>query len=95
MKWILDAAAGASRLDFETTFTEGTMKRLLALSILLLAGLGCRNTLGPAENRSRPGPDPLLSIEEQRKYGRERYSIPEDTTLVPRGFSDRPSPSGR
>lgn len=73
------------------------MKRILCLASLALMTLsaGCRNTIGPAENRTRPAPDPLLSIEDQRKYGRERYSIPEDTQLIPRGFADRPSPSGR
>ena len=72
------------------------MKRIIVGMFLLSLVVGCRTgTVGPGENRKRPGVDPLLSIDEQKRYGAERYSIPEDTSLIPKGFADRPSPSGR
>ena len=71
------------------------MRKILIAFALLAMSVGCKNTVGPGQNRTRPGPDPLLSIDEQKKYGRERYSYIEDSTLVPRGFADRPSPTGR
>jgi hypothetical protein len=72
------------------------MRALLIITLGLLATAGCRNLTGPRENKSRPGPDPLLSIEEQKRYSKERYSyIEDDPTLTPNGFTGRPSPTGR
>jgi hypothetical protein len=77
-------------------FEEGAMRRIVLGLLLLITINGCKNTVGPLENRRRPGPDPLLSIDEQKRYGSERYSIPEDNSLLfPNGYANRPSPSGR
>ena len=38
---------------------------------------------------------PMLSIEEQKVLGRERYSYIEDDKLAPRTFVDRPGVNGR
>jgi hypothetical protein len=54
------------------------MRRWLLLSALLLAG--CQNTIGPLENRHRGRPDdPYFSVEEQKRFGRDRYSQPQDS----------------
>jgi hypothetical protein len=37
----------------------------------------------------------MLSIEEQKARGRNRYSYIEDDRLTPRTFVDRPDPVGR
>lgn len=76
------------------------MKKLLFLA-LMLGSAGCQNISGPfkakEKDRSRPV-DPLMSpdLDEQQKYGRSRYSYPEDDRYIgPPGFSSRPTPSGR
>jgi hypothetical protein len=75
-------------------------KNLLLLALLATTVLaGCQGLAGPRANRSgRGAPDPLLSpdLEEQQRYGRGRYSYPEDDrTIAPPGFAGRGTPSGR
>ena len=69
--------------------------KLLLLGCLALAG--CKTYDRPRELRGKPRPDdPRLSIEEQQSRGRGRYAIPEDDRREgPKGFIDRPSPTGR
>jgi hypothetical protein len=69
------------------------MRRWMLLGMLLLAG--CQNTIGPLANRSRAKPDdPLFSIQEQQRRGRDRYSLP-DEAAGPRTGVDRYGPTGR
>lgn len=78
------------------------MKKLLLLAVVAVVGAaGCQSIAGPFKNkqkdRERPA-DPLLNpdLDEQQKYGRSRYSYVEDNRDIgPKGYSDRPSPSGR
>ena len=54
------------------------MRRWMLLGLLVLAG--CRNTIGPLENRQRGRPDdPYFSIEDQKRFGRDRYALPQDS----------------
>jgi len=54
------------------------MRRMMLLGLLLLTG--CQNTIGPLVNRQRGRPDdPYYSIEEQKRFGRDRYSLPDDS----------------
>ena len=75
------------------------MRRLLVLGALCL--LGCGNVVGPFGPRStQRADDPLISIEEQQRRGRDRYSLPDESpaqlyNLAPRTYADRPGPSGR
>lgn len=71
------------------------------MRILLLLGLialtGCNRFSGPVETRQLPRPDaPGYTIDEQKKRGRERLAISEDDFRIgPKGYIDRPSPTGR
>ena len=70
------------------------MRRSLLFSLVLLAG--CQNSQGSlGYNRPSRVDDPMLSIEEQKVLGRERYSYIEDDKLAPRTFVDRPGVNGR
>ena len=71
------------------------MRRMMLLGLLLLAG--CQNTVGPLENRFRPRPDnPYYSIEEQKRRGRDRYALPDDSAAVgPRTGLSSYGPTGR
>lgn len=61
--------------------------------MLLLAG--CQHTIGPLVNRHREKPDdPYFSIEEQKRRGRDRYSLP-DETAGPKTGIDSYGPTGR
>jgi hypothetical protein len=76
------------------------MRKLLLLAFIsTITTMGCNSLSGPKANRSgRGAPDPLLSpdLDEQQRYGRGRYSYPEDDrTIAPPGFSGRSTPSGR
>ena len=66
----------------------------LVLLGLVLALTGCRSDSGSVGNR-QPGRtnDPLLSLDEQRVMGRERYSYIEDDRLSPKAGVDRPDPT--
>ena len=70
-------------------------RRLLLLSVLALAG--CGRFSGPLESRQQGRADaPGYNIEEQKVRGRERLSISEDDFRIgPKGYIDRPSPTGR
>jgi hypothetical protein len=66
------------------------MRHTLCLGILLLAG--CQNTVGPfAARQAQRVDDPLLSISEQQRRGRDRLALPEDDPRVsPPAFATRP-----
>jgi len=70
------------------------MRYRLCLLGVLFALAGCRSTNGSL-GYQRPSrvDDPMLSIEEQRARGRQRYSYIEDDRLSPKAFVDRPDPS--
>ncbi len=70
------------------------LRRLVVLGLLALAG--CQSTRGPlGYERSGRADDPMLSIQEQKARGRERYAYVEDDRLAPRTYVDRPDPVGR
>lgn len=75
---------------------EGTdkMRRLFLVAALCLAG--CQNVTGPFQSRTPTRvDDPLLTINEQQRRGRERLAIPEDRgALAPKLYIDRPDPLG-
>ena len=68
--------------------------RRLCLFTLLFVAAGCRNDSGSLGYR-QPGraDDPMLSIDEQKARGRERYSYIEDDRLSPKTGVDRPDPT--
>jgi hypothetical protein len=77
------------------------MRKLIVLG-LLASLVGCQSIQGPFGNRKRDkelgSKDPLLSpdLDEQERYGRSRFSYPEDDRFIsPPGYSGRPTPSGR
>jgi hypothetical protein len=80
-----------------TTQRKGakSMRRLLCLGILLLAG--CQ-LVGPRERREQTGrvDDPRLTLEEQERRARDRLSLP-DQNLGPRTYMEYPGagPTGR
>ncbi len=66
--------------------------------VLMLAALaGCTRYSGPIETRQMGRADvPGYTIDEQKKRGRERLAISEDDYRIgPKGYIDRPSPTGR
>jgi hypothetical protein len=69
------------------------MRRLIVLGLLLL--VGCRSVVGPFEHRDpQRVDDPLLSIGEQERRGRDRLALPEQSvTVAPR--TDVNFPNGR
>ena len=71
------------------------MRRVFLLGALLLAG--CQNFVGPFQNRTpQRVDDPMLSIDEQQRRGRDRLALPEDQSgLSPRTYTDRADPHGR
>jgi hypothetical protein len=76
------------------------MRRLLMFVALLPALLivgGCKIS-GPLEHNRNPQrvDDPLLSIPEQEKRGRDRMSLPEfEKSIAPPTGTDFPGPHGR
>jgi hypothetical protein len=71
------------------------MSRLLLFGVLLLAG--CQNLVGPFQAR-RPErvDDPLLSISEQERRGRDRLSLPVESRVVgPSTETTQPGAYGR
>jgi hypothetical protein len=57
------------------------MRRFFCVAVLLLAG--CQNTVGPfARHNHERVDDPLLSIEEQQRRGRERLALPDNSDLA-------------
>lgn len=71
------------------------LKRCCLIGLLGLAG--CKSTTGPlGYHKPDRVDDPMLSIEEQKARGRQRYSYIEDkSSLAPPTYLDRPSPVGR
>jgi hypothetical protein len=71
------------------------MHRIILIGILLIAG--CQNVTGPFQHREpQRVDDPLLSIGEQKRLGRDRLAIPEDSAgVTPPAYVDRPGPHGR
>jgi hypothetical protein len=57
------------------------MRRILLTGLLLLAG--CQNVLGPfAPRKPERVDDPLLTIPEQERRGRDRLALPDDSPTV-------------
>ncbi len=57
------------------------MHRLLLVGILFLTG--CHNVVGPFQSRQpQRVDDPLLSINEQKRRGRDRLALPEEGASV-------------
>ena len=70
------------------------MRKLYLVGFLFLAG--CQNVVGPFEHRKPERvDDPLLSISEQQRRGRDQLALPEASVLVPRTGVDAPGPHGR
>jgi len=71
------------------------MRRMMLLSLLLLAG--CQNTIGPLVNKQRGRPDdPYYSVEDQKRFGRDRYSLPDDAySAGPKTGVEKYGPTGR
>jgi hypothetical protein len=70
------------------------MRKLYLVGLLFLAG--CHNVVGPFEHRKPERvDDPLLSISEQQRRGRDQLAIPESSVLAPRTGVDAPGPHGR
>ena len=69
------------------------MRRILLTAVLLLAG--CQNVLGPfAPRKPERVDDPLLTISEQQRKGRDRLALPEESpNVAPPPFA-RPGQSG-
>lgn len=58
------------------------MRRLLLFGVLMLAG--CQNTLGPFTGREpQRVDDPLLTIPEQQRRGRDRLALPDESRILP------------
>lgn len=72
------------------------MRRILT-AVLILASVGCRSDRsGLMYPKSGRPDDPMFSIEEQQRRGRERIATIEDgNSLSPKAYVDRPSPTGR
>lgn len=75
-------------------------RRLLFLSLIAL--VGCNRFTGPLETRQlgrvdgRAPDGTRYTIDEQKQRGRERLAISEDDFRIgPKGYIDRPSPTGR
>lgn len=69
----------------------------LMLALLIMSTVGCSTIEGPRKNRDKPKPDlPSLSIEEQKRRGRDKYAYEQDDFRTgPPLYIDRPSPTGR
>ncbi len=70
------------------------MRQLFLLGILLCAG--CQGVLGPfAPRKPERVDDPLLTIGEQQRRGRDRLALPEESrTVAPRTGTERPGTFG-
>src|SRR4051794_2396243 len=71
------------------------MHRFVLFCVVFLAG--CQNLVGPFQARPpQRVDDPLLSIGEQQRRGRNDLALPEDTSaLAPKIYIDRPGTTGR
>jgi hypothetical protein len=63
---------------------EFHMRRAAALLLVTFLGLlGCKSTTGPLASKQREQkPDPLLNSEQQSRFVRERFPLPEDNPNV-------------
>lgn len=73
------------------------MRRFVAPVLFVVACIGCNRFAGPLEVRHMDRADaPGYTIPEQEQRGRERLAISEDDIRIgPKGYIDRPSPTGR
>jgi hypothetical protein len=71
------------------------LRRMMLMT--LVAAVGCQNTSGPLQNRFRPRPDdPAYTVEEQKRRGRDRYPLPDDSPqIAPRTGISTYGPTGR
>lgn len=69
------------------------MYRLCLIGLLLL--VGCKSTTGPFQPRDGRVDDPLLSIGEQQKRGRDRLALTDETGLAPKTGVASPGVHGR
>ncbi len=71
------------------------MRRMMLLGLVMIAG--CNGTVGPFANRNREKPDnPYYNVEDQKRRGRDRYSLPDDSPQVgPRTGIAAYGPTGR
>lgn len=70
------------------------MWRFAFAGMLLLAG--CQHVKGPLQARPQRVDDPILTIDEQQRRGRDQLALPEDqSSLTPKTYIDRPGPTGR
>lgn len=70
------------------------MYRLYLIGVLFLAG--CQNVVGPFEHRKPERvDDPLLSISEQQRRGRDRLALPDESVLAPKTGVASADPHGR
>ena len=72
------------------------MRRLILMGALLVLA-GCQSTVGPFQHRKPERvDDPLLTISEQERRGRDRLALPEDSrAILPRTYSGFLGPNGR
>jgi hypothetical protein len=69
------------------------MHRLLLASLMLVAG--CQNIVGPFARRDpQRVDDPLLSIGEQQRRGRDRLALPEESPKLSPPTAARPGAAG-
>jgi hypothetical protein len=71
--------------------------RRFILLALFFSSVGCTRFAGPVAVRQMgPAVAPGYTIPQQEQRGRERYTIMEDDIRIgPKGYIDRPSPTGR
>jgi hypothetical protein len=71
------------------------MRRLYLIGVLFLAG--CHNVVGPLQQRDPTRvDDPLLSISEQQRRGRDRLALPDESpSVAPRSGVELPGPYTR
>jgi hypothetical protein len=71
--------------------------RRIALLLLILIFVGCKNTTGPLASKQRPqSPDPLYNSEQKQAWVRERFPLPEDNrNVAPITGLERFDPTGR
>ncbi len=78
--------------------SEVPMRSIFGFIILgAVCVTGCRGTTGPVANKSRTDKpdDPLFTIDEQQKRGRDRYSYPDDASGPQGALTNRYGPTGR
>ncbi|QVL34737.1 hypothetical protein KIH39_12755 [Telmatocola sphagniphila] len=71
------------------------MRRFILLGFICLAG--CKGTTGPFENMKRTDKpdDPLFTMDEQQRRGRDRYALPQDTQNASSNYTNPFGPNNR